>query len=143
MSESARRDILVLQLVLLAAPISVLALYGLFLTAISTFTRYNFYLHFTMGMSSLSLVCGWRLALAFVDGGSAGLAIVPWYWWLGSLFGVVVAAVAVAAYFMPNLHERWDLFMGAPGVPLLITFAHLTAERLVHPNKSYMDSPRK
>jgi hypothetical protein len=80
------------------------------------------------------LICGMRLSIAFVNGGTPALRAVHPAWWWGAFTGVLVIGGCFIAGKVGPLHPSYRFVFDPDGfayaaAPLLIPFLHLVLAR--------------
>ena len=142
MPANTTRVLLILEAVLIATPISGLAILesGLLLDEAIRFPRlwYTLALGVLALISLSSIVSGWRLFIVFLRGGQNKLQSQHFGWWSVILVGVLVLVGSLISNLLPPSPEYsyWAAFRFSYngfvlGSPLLIPFCHLAIERFL------------
>ena len=139
MNQLSRR-IFIAELVVIAAPLSLLLLYALGVFLLGAFSHpraMSTAIGLVAFLGACSLFSGWALAFRYLRGGTQALSRSASAWWALSGLG---AALLLAAFITDHLpppvtysalwefRQYFSLF--SIGLPLLIPLAHLVAERL-------------
>ena len=142
MSEKTSRILLILEAILIAGPLTILALIYTFLK-LSSFIEFPT-LPYVVALAVLALfsvavfLSGWRLFVAFLHGGSMELKQQHPTWWILNGIGIVILFGSILSRLLPPSPEysmwwsfRLDYEIFALCIPLLIPFSHLAAERFL------------
>lgn len=141
MSEKTSRIILIIEAILIVLPITGLGIYLTVEEIISVFWNQSLLdiaLAILALMSTVAIVSGWRLFVAFIRGGARNLQNQHIGWWLALLAGVLVLIGSLISIILPPSPEysnMWEfrlifnLFILAS--PLFIPLIHLALEKFV------------
>ena len=137
MPERLSKIVLALEALLIATPLTALYFYVLLprnLLSLLSF-RSSFTNLLVTVVIVLSLLAGWSLMVTFWRSGAAGLRRAPSAIWGAAYAGAAAAVWGPVSMFAADSMGRSTLGDGAEfvliyGIPLLVPFAHLLAERL-------------
>lgn len=138
MLEKGDRILLVTEAVLIALPISILALLTVALYVSGPLRprllAANIGFGLTILLSLLALFSGWRLFVIFLFRGIARLRQQAWGWWAVLIAGVFVLVGSLIVNLLPYMAtssgiEHFAVFVLA--LPILAPLCHLALERLL------------
>jgi hypothetical protein len=142
MSMKTSRILLIVEAIIIATPISILAFMVSFMLITDIFWsnfRLNIVVHGVLSFISLvAIVSGWLLFVAFISGGTIELRRQPFFMWLMIIPGLMILIGSLIESQLPLSKSpsiwwyfRVDSDMYRLSAPLLIPLVHLVLERFV------------
>ena len=142
MTEKTSRILLILEAVLIATPLTFLALVATYLHVSDLFKFPMLAYVIALGLLTLlslgAIASGWRLFAAFLLGGTSELKRQHPAWWVMILAGVLILFGSFVSKLLPPSPEysmwwsfRFDFDMFTLCAPILIPLCHLAAERVL------------
>lgn len=140
MIERISRIVLAVEAGLILVPLTLLAMYGLFLLLlVGAFAVDSWFLVLLPLFALAALGCGWHLVLTFVRFGRVGLAALPLGLWIAPIAIAVISLLALFAvlsgsHIAQNGGLAFEMFLS--GSPALVPLVHLATERWMRANFS-------
>jgi hypothetical protein len=142
MSQKIGRILLIVEAVVIALPISALAVIATVVFVNDIRRLIGFSLHDTLAVLSvlcLAAVCsGWRLFIAYFRGGLSSLRKQHLGWWAMIVVGLLILLAALVSRQLPPSPEysewwyfRIDFNVFVLAIPILIPLGHLAFERFI------------
>ncbi len=142
MPHKLSRNLLVVEAVVIALPISILAIIATFIFVNDTRRAVGFNPHDWLGVLSIfcffAIFSGWRLFIAYLRGGVETLQKQSFGWWAVIIVGVLILTASIISRLLPPSPEysigwyfRSDLNLFALASPILIPIVHLVYERFI------------
>ncbi len=142
MPEKMSRLLLIIEAILIATPLSLLALADTFLLVSDAFEfpalSYVVALSFLALFSLAAIASGWRLFATFLRGGTKELKHRNSAWWFVILTGVLILLSSIISKLLPPSPEysawsefRFQFEAFALSTPILVPLCHLAAERFL------------
>ena len=140
MSKKTSRLLLILEAIIIATPLTGLAILA---SILLTTSSYDLVLGILAIISLFAIGSGWRLFIIFFRRGVNELKSQHFGWWVIIFVGVLVAIGSLISNLLPPSPEysRWWMFRLSfdgfvYGLPMFIPFCHLALESLLRKSNS-------